>query len=167
MELDKEQNELLARLFREMHKPLYIYALSALGDGRFAEEAVQDTFRTACIKIDSLSSSKNKEGWLFITLKHTVSNIRRSQASLSRDLVASLSLAEDKLVRAESDAFFEIEYSDLIPAEDFQLLKMIVLNKYTILEAANELGISVEACKKRVQRVKKKLRKIIEENNLL
>lgn len=28
-----------------------------------------------------------------------------------------------------------------------------------MMEAANEIGISVEACKKRVQRVKKKLKK--------
>ena len=46
--------------------------------------------------------------------------------------------------------------------EDFQLLVNIVVRRYTMLEAAEELGITVEACKKRVQRAKKKLQKIIE-----
>ena len=40
----------------------------------------------------------------------------------------------------------------------------IVIRKYSMLEAAEELGISVEACKKRVQRAKKKLQKIIEKD---
>ena len=39
-----------------------------------------------------------------------------------------------------------------------------VVRRYTMLEAAEELGITVEACKKRVQRAKKKLQKIIEKD---
>ena len=45
-----------------------------------------------------------------------------------------------------------------------QLLINIVIRKYSMLEAAEELGISVEACKKRVQRAKKRLQKIIEKD---
>lgn len=44
---------------------------------------------------------------------------------------------------------------DLVNDEDYKLLKEIVLERYTIRETAQELGISVEACKKRVQRAKK------------
>ena len=47
---------------------------------------------------------------------------------------------------------------------NFQLLVNIVVRRYTMLEAAEELGITVEACKKRVQRAKKKLQKIIEKD---
>ena len=43
-------------------------------------------------------------------------------------------------------------------AEDFRLLKRIVLERYSYLEAAEELGISLEACRKRVQRIKQRLR---------
>ena len=57
---------------------------------------------------------------------------------------------------------YAVSYSDALGEEDFQLLVNIVVRRYTMLEAAEELGITVEACKKRVQRAKKKLQKIIE-----
>ena len=44
------------------------------------------------------------------------------------------------------------------------MLVKIVLQNYTMLEAAQELGISVEACKKRVQRAKKKLEAHLKES---
>ena len=53
-------------------------------------------------------------------------------------------------------------YRDLLGSEDFKLLKKIILEKYPLSEAAEELNISVEACKKRVQRAKKKLREILD-----
>lgn len=46
-------------------------------------------------------------------------------------------------------------YSDLIEVKEYKLLKRIALDKYSVLEAAQELGISVEACKKRIQLAKK------------
>ena len=66
---------------------------------------------------------------------------------------------------AESPAIeFHAAYSNALGEDDFQLLINIVIRKYTMLEAAEELGISVEACKKRVQRAKKRLQKIIEKD---
>ena len=38
-----------------------------------------------------------------------------------------------------------------------QLLKRIALDRCTMLEVAQDLGISVETCKKRVQRARKRL----------
>ena len=47
--------------------------------------------------------------------------------------------------------------------EEFDLIRKVVLEKYSLLEAAEELGISIEACKKRLQRAKNKLKKKLEE----
>lgn len=55
------------------------------------------------------------------------------------------------------------EYGDLLPQEDFRLLKLVVLERYSYLEAAQELGISLEACRKRVQRIKQRLRQKLKE----
>ena len=60
--------------------------------------------------------------------------------------------------RIEDDEV-SILYSDLLSPDEYRLLKRIVLQKYTIRDAAKELGISIESCKKRIQRIKKKLRK--------
>lgn len=53
-------------------------------------------------------------------------------------------------------------YTGLLDEKDFKLLELLALKRYSMLEAANEFGISIEACKKRVQRARKKLVKILE-----
>jgi RNA polymerase sigma-70 factor (ECF subfamily) len=165
MGLDKEQDKLIEQLYREMYIQLYAYAINALTDRQLAEEAVQDTFRIACMKADSLLKSDNKKGWLTNTLKHVIQNIRRSRARLNSLVISALSIDDIVIVSPTGGLDFDVIYSDLLGQEDFELLQMIILNKYTILKVARELGISVEACKKRVQRAKKKLRKIIERNS--
>jgi len=53
------------------------YATSALQNFHLAEEAVQNTFKLACIKIDSLMSSDKPSGWLMNALKFIIRNKRR------------------------------------------------------------------------------------------
>lgn len=63
------------------------------------------------------------------------------------------------------DTEVDLMYSDLLTEEEYRLLTLIVRYRYSILEAALEFGINVETCKKRIQRVKKKLRKILEKDD--
>ena len=53
----------------------------------------------------------------------------------------------------------DLRYGGLLSEEDFRLLKCIALDRYSYLEAAEEFHISVEACRKRLQRIKQKMRK--------
>ena len=164
MSLNQEEEEYIERLYREMYTRLCIYAMSALGSKALAEEVVQDTFRIACIKPDGLMSSKNPRGWLINTLKNVIRNRRRTEARLSNALLAAMSAYEPQASTTVETTEFIVAYSDALGEEDFQLLVNIVVRRYTMLEAAEELGITVEACKKRVQRAKKKLQKIIEKD---
>jgi RNA polymerase sigma-70 factor (ECF subfamily) len=164
MGLNDNQRHAIEKLYHEMFYQLSAYAQSALNDRSMAEEAVQDTFRIACAKADSFLSSPNPKGWLLNTLKNVIHNTIRSRAYLNRVIVASLDL-EENMIPGDSDTpNVDIIYSDLADNEDYKLLKKIALNKYTMLEAAQELGISVEACKKRVQRAKKKMKKYFKKN---
>ena len=160
MSLNQKEEEYIERLYREMYTRLCIYAMSALGSKALAEEVVQDTFRIACIKPDGLMSSKNPRGWLINTLKNVIRNRRRTEARLSNALLAAMSAYEPQASTTVETTEFIVAYSDALGEEDFQLLVNIVVRRYTMLEAAEELGITVEACKKRVQRAKKKLQKI-------
>lgn len=165
MGLNKEQDELIAALYLEMYTQLCIYAMNALDDRSLAEEAVQDAFRIACAKADDLLSSVNPKGWIMNTLKNVIRNIRKTRSRWNNLVVTSLSADCMELVTSDCDTDFNVVYSDLLEEEDFALLEMIVIKKYTMLEAANKIGISIDACKKRVQRAKKKLRELLEENN--
>ncbi len=144
-----------------MYDMLFTYAKCLLESPALAEEAVQETFRIACAKPETLAASENPKGWITNTMKNVVRNMKRSYASLTRLVVQSLS-DEAQLTRmSETDNYTDIEYSDLIVAEEYSLLKSIVLEKNSIRDAAKELGISVEACRKRVQRAKQKLQKAL------
>lgn len=165
MGLGKEKDDFIESLYKEMYTQLCVYAMNALNDRQLAEEAVQDTFRIACIKIDNLFKSDNPRGWLTLTLKNVIKNIRRSRSRMNSMLITALSIDDMVLVSPNGDFEFDITYSDLLGNDDFAILKMVIINRYTMLEASSELGISVEACKKRVQRAKKKLKKIIEEES--
>ena len=171
--VDREQERLLEKLYKEMYSVLLCYANAALKDKALAEEAVQDTFRIACAKVGELSASENPRGWLMLTLKNVLRNTNRELAALNQLFVSAVSI-DDEIVletyasgtdyekRIEDDEV-SILYSDLLSPDEYRLLKRIVLQKYTIRDAAKELGISIESCKKRIQRIKKKLRKKLEE----
>ena len=171
--VDREQERLLEELYKEMYSVLLCYANAALKDKALAEEAVQDTFRIACAKVGELSASENPRGWLMLTLKNVLRNTSRELAALNQLFVSAVSI-DDEIVletyasgtdyekRIEDDEV-SILYSDLLSPDEYRLLKRIVLQKYTIRDAAKELGISIESCKKRIQRIKKKLRKKLEE----
>ena len=117
-------------------------------------------------------SSPNPRGWLVLVLKNVIRNLRRELASLSKIVVSSMSIDDERFVdsrdaRADNskrveDSELDILYSDLLSPDEYKLLKMIAIHKYSMLEASQAFGISVEACKKRVQRAKEKLRRILE-----
>ena len=105
-----------------------------------------------------MTSSSDPKGWLVKTLKNVIRNVNRSRVRWNNLLVSLIPFDESMTSGSTDDTGFTMIYRDLIGNEDFELLKKIVLDKYTMLEAAEKLHISVEACKKRVQRAKKKLR---------
>lgn len=85
--------------------------------------------------------------------------MQRHRAVMNRLIMQSLQVEDlrELLVYDEEDV--NLLYEDLTAHKDFQLLRRVVLDGCTILEVAEEQGISVEACKKRIQRIKKHLRK--------
>ena len=93
-----------------------------------------------------------------LTLKHVMQNMLRSQRKLQRLLFLAAG-EEQPTMEAPELLDVDVLFSDLSDSEDFRLLKRIALEQCTIVELAQDLGISVEACKKRVQRARKRLQK--------
>ena len=88
MGLDDNQHRFIEEMYKEMYYSLSAFALSALNDRSLAEEAVQDTFRIACAKIDKFQFSANPKGWLYITLKYVIGNMIRSRARLNNMIIS-------------------------------------------------------------------------------
>ena len=61
----------------------------------------------------------------------------------------------------QSDDIFDPldAYKGIISDSEIDLLRMIILEGMSYLEAANELGIGMWACRKRVERALEKIRK--------
>lgn len=163
--LRKEQQRAIELLYKRMYKPLFAYAHSTFNDRAAAEEAVQDTFQIACLKADALAASPNPEGWLMKTLKYVMSNMRQRQATKEALFVTDRALDEN-IVSLPSEISVETEASFLavLGETDYKMLKRVALKEATIRETAQEFGLSEEACSKRIQRSKAKLRALLQEN---
>ncbi len=159
------QDDLISALYHEMFPMLLAYARSALGEGDMAEEAVQETFCIACKRQRELNDSPNPRGWLVNTLKNVIRQLRRNQAREMALLAALTERRSGEEASTQSGTDPDLLYGDLQHDPDYLLLKRLALDQCTMRELAAELGISVEACKKRVQRARKRLQKRLEKNS--
>lgn len=151
--------EPITKLYQEMYGRMVAYAFSVLRDRNLAEEAVQDTFYIFCAKANDTLQHEKPQGWLMRTLQNVMRNMQRHRATMCRLIMQSLQTEnlEELLVYDEPDV--DLLYGDLAARADFQLLKRVVLDGCTMLEAAEECGITVEACKKRIQRIRTNLKR--------
>ena len=145
-------------MFRDMYDKLISIAYARLGNLPLAEEAAQEAFCIACRRADACLENKNPEGWLVTTLLFVTKNMRRFAAAQAQRVVPD---PYYRSVPGHYDDYSEIEFADLISEEEFRLFRRIAVDRFTIREAADELGIGEEACKKRVQRIRAKLQKKI------
>lgn len=148
-------------LYIDQYDKLFTYAVRILKNETLAEEAVQETFRIACQKADVLHKHENKEGWLLNTLKYVISNIEKIQFRANRSLAeytALLKMIQEKHTEIDLD----IMYKDISSSEEYTLIKEYILEQKSIRELAEKRGISIAACKKRIQRARQTLRRWIE-----
>lgn len=157
--MNAEQSELIESLFLEMYDMLKSYALSILRDESLAEEAVQETFQVACHRPEALFESQNPKGWLVNTLKFTLRNMKRNRESAQLLLSKYLSTQTEAIAFSEDKVCFEVLYQNVADTEEFKLIKEMAIDGKSHLEMANARGITVAACKKRVQRAKEVLQK--------
>ena len=149
------------RLYLQMYSMLFEYARSSLSSDALAEEAVQDTFIIACQKPEALCGSPNPEGWLVNTLKNVLSNTKRSQNIARRILLEYFASNASDISMTNDRIGLEIMYDDIADSEEFKLLKEVALDGLSYLEMAENRGITVGTCRKRVERAKKALQKKI------
>lgn len=153
---DEEQ---ITKLYQEMYGRMVAYASSVLGDRSLAEEMVQDTFCIFCMKAEDTLRHENPQGWLMRTLQNVMRNMQRHRATMNRLIMRSLQVEDLDALLVYDQEDVDLLYGDLAARADFQLLKRVVLDGCTMLEAAQECGISVDACKKRIQRLRTHLKK--------
>ena len=156
-----EQRERIEQIYVEMYDQLMTFGRSSLKSEALAEEAIQETFRIACTKPDDFLTSPNPKGWIVIALKNTIRNIKRARANAQRLLISYAEVQGKVEAFSEDKVSLETSYGNVAHLEEFKLLNEMAVEGKSHLEMAKARGISVAACKKRVQRAKEKLREKI------
>lgn len=157
--MDPAEQEKIEKLYLEMYDMMMLYASSCLLAEELAEEAVQETFRIACQRRDKLMESANPKGWLVMTLRNVVRNGNKRilrERQCRRD-----GFFDGFRFPQEESLPLETLYADVADTEEFHLVMESELEGKTHAEMAQERGITVAACKKRLQRAKERLRKIL------
>lgn len=169
--MSPEQDRFLENLFRQYAHELWRYAISYLKDSSRAEEIVQDTFQTASLRVKDLMEHESPEGWLKKTAKN---KILKSEEMRRRYMHRFLSLdTEIGIETATPEDIVEQQIPDgsspgeklkrVLTEEELYLLRRIALEKASHKVVAQELGITVWGCQKRLQRIREKLYEVFPE----
>lgn len=135
---------------------MFSYALRFLNNPQSAEDVVMLAFSVAVKNVDKLMNSPNPQGWLMKTLKHKIAH---EKLSLSRRPVT---VPIENIENIPLDTPEPPPALSCLTSDEDKLVKMIYGEKRSIAETARELHISESACKKRLQRLRDKIKKIYE-----
>ena len=159
--MNPPQKKQIGELYQEMFNKLMVYARVNLDSKSLAEEAVQETFRIACQKPGDLCNSRNPQGWLVNTLKNTIRNMKSSRASAKRIVETYMMTQLREFAITEDSIKLNVLYENVADTEEFKLLSEMAIEGRSHEEMARARGITISACKKRVQRAKETLQRKI------
>ena len=152
--MNPDHRQMIEQLYLETYDMLMTYARCSFPEESLAEEAVQEAFQIACRKPESLCESANPKGWLVKTLRYTICNMKRSREHARQILSRYLTVQNEQVVSLDDQLSLQTMYGNASQTEEFILIKEMVIDCKSHLEMATARGITVNACKKRVQRAK-------------
>lgn len=166
----RRQEDFLEELYRTYFNELRSYAACVLGSTDLGEEMVQDTFHEASRHLSKLTVHPNPGGWLWITLKHKIAHFQRGR---NRYMIRFISLDTgnvygDQIPSVEEYFPQQTEsilrtVREVLTEEEWMLLRRIALENAPYKTVAEELGITIWACQKRLQRIREKLRQSLKD----
>ncbi len=164
--MTEEQMAYVEQFFKEHFWELQVHAYRFLGEWKRTEDMVMEAFSIACEKIDVFLESENRLGWMKLAVQNVCWNFLRRQNRENRLVTDWEELTEDRIPATEDPLPSEfIERCKAVLREtDFRLLYEAVILEIPMDKLAEAHGMSEAACRKRVERIRKKLKKIFEEN---
>lgn len=158
--MDAALRNYIEKLYEEMYDKLIAFAYSNIKNADLAEESAQDTFAIACQKATEVCDSCNPQGWLLLTMHYTLcNNVRsrmRTRKAIEQFLLVNARTSSDPSKQANPTTL----YGSFAQSEDFRLLVDMSVHMKSYERMAQERGISIVTCRKRVQRAKERFLKI-------
>jgi len=159
--LNQEQTTFFESFYQEHFKELVAYAYRFLGNWDLAKDATQEAFLIGLKKIDQFYSCPNHIGWIKIVIRKTSSNINHTRKNHARiviplEAISSIPSVWDHYSGVDSIA---VHCSEILSPEEYLLFEQIIINRESYVTMAKALHISEWACRKRIQRILKKLQR--------
>ena len=159
----EESNETtIEDLIKEYHQKIYIYCFNILRNSHDAEDAAQEVFLKA-FQSSRLMEIDNRSAWLYkIAYNHCLNKLKRRSLIKFVPFIENNGLKE-KVSNSSQHDDFELSYilSKLKPKERALIVLRIIEDK-DFTEIAAILAISTPTARKRFERIKLKVQKIIE-----
>ena len=122
---------------------------------------MQQAFEIGCYKIEDFQSCPKPEGWIFRSLKFVINNMK-SRLRTERLVIAVMNDYRPDLVAAPADPLpLRVHFGELVDLPQFRIVYEMEIQGRTLAEIAKERGISEAACKKRAERARKDLQKML------
>ncbi len=131
----------LETLYRQMHEPIYFYALRISGDPCTAEDVMQETFVAVMRKASDYRAEGKGKSWLFTIAKNlTLDALRRQSRSESFDVLPVLPDAEDFTVRSDA-GIAALQMLDVLTPKEKNVVLLRLLCDMTLTQVAKELNV--------------------------
>jgi len=164
--LNSREREYLHGLYMRCSPALRFY-LGRLGyRGDAAEDWLQETFLIAIRRIDALLASPEPGAYLLGILRNVIGYHLRSM-KYAEGIAEKLRAGSGEEEGSRDELGPETLYRGLVSDEELRLLLDFYLLGRSQRELAEELGIGLNACKKRIQRAKEHLRSALERDGLV
>lgn len=153
-EIDR-RDELMEQLYLKLY-PLFVrYAGRKTNNHAIAEELADEAFAVACEHRLELYNSDNPERWLTTTLKFILHNYARRQ-----ERCAAIFCDNDITDFPSPASALDLKdlYAGIVAEPDLDLIIAVDVDGRTCLDMSRQLGISAEACYKRLQRAEQKFK---------
>lgn len=163
--MDRNVVQFIESFYRENYNRLYIRACSILGRSPEAEVAVQEAFLAACKKPDTFINSQSHIGWMKRAVENEALHILRERKYAAALFMSIEELSPSQEPTALEDNSFELtEFcKGSVSKEEFRFFLRMAKHESTFLEEAEMQGISLTACYKRFERIRKKLQQTLED----
>ena len=164
--LKKRDAEILKRIYETYkNKLLNYFLIKTNGNRQIAEELVSDTFYSAIVSAPSLKKGNNVMGWLFTIANRRFTDYLRNIYKNKKIFTASETELLSKEIEVENNLKTDVTLvligMDLIKPEYRKILNMKYIEKKKYTEMADELKISEDAVRGKLERARSALKKWI------
>lgn len=150
----------IEQMYMANYDDMLRFASTVLNNRDLAQDVVQESFLIAQARADKFMTSPEPRGWLFNVMKNVIGNVYKQQKKLM-SMKQSLTETRD---HGELELGFSTKYKGMISDEELQMLIWVYCYGCSYAEVAERLGITLSACKKRIQRARRRFEEALNKN---